>query len=304
MSPRVSIGMPVHNGEPYVAEAIGSILSQTFEDFELVISDNGSTDATEQICRDLAAADGRIRYHRCETNRGAAWNFNRVAQLACGELFKWAAHDDLCAPGLIRRCVDVLDTDRDVILCYTRVRMIDKDGRVIGDHEDQMTADGPQAHQRFAAILRDRMCYAVFGVVRRDVLMQTPLFGPYAHADGVLLARLALRGRFHQTDDYLFLSRRHPGQSAGMMRDKYMYTVWFDPTRSRQIVLPNWRINLEYARSVRAAPISAVDKLRCHMLVAREFVSDRRRLLRDVGMASRLIWRRLWGRPEPKHAAV
>ena len=95
--PRVSIGLPVYNGENYMAAAIDSLLAQTFTDFELIISDNASTDATEQICRDYAHRDGRIRYYREEVNRGAAWNFTHTFELARGEYFKWHAHDDLCA---------------------------------------------------------------------------------------------------------------------------------------------------------------------------------------------------------------
>ncbi|WP_081588053.1 glycosyltransferase family 2 protein [Gloeocapsa sp. PCC 7428] len=93
--PRISIGMPVYNGEPYLKDAINSILNQTFEDFELIISDNGSTDRTEEICRTIASQDQRVRYYRNEQNLGAGWNFNRVVDLATGEYFRWACHDDI-----------------------------------------------------------------------------------------------------------------------------------------------------------------------------------------------------------------
>ena len=96
--PRVSVGIPVFNGERFLAETIESILAQTFKDFEIVISDNASTDRTEEICRSYAARDPRIRYNRNDTNRGAAWNHNRVFELARGEYFKWQSHDDFCAP--------------------------------------------------------------------------------------------------------------------------------------------------------------------------------------------------------------
>src|ERR1051326_2036095 len=107
--PRVSIGLPVYNGQQFLEEAINSLLAQTYSDFELIISDNASTDATEQICRAHAAADPRIRYYRNDKNRGPVWNLNRVFELARGELFKWAAHDDVCAPTLVERCVEVLE---------------------------------------------------------------------------------------------------------------------------------------------------------------------------------------------------
>src|SRR5215207_1517689 len=107
--PRVSVGLPVYNGENYLAEAIDSVLAQTYQNFELIISDNASTDSTEEICRDYAARDRRIRYFREPQNRGAAWNFNHTFELARGEYFKWVAHDDVIGPQYLARTVDQLD---------------------------------------------------------------------------------------------------------------------------------------------------------------------------------------------------
>lgn len=92
--PVVSIGMPVYNGEKFIREALDSLLAQTFTDFELIISDNASTDATESICRDYAEEDSRIRYIRQQENLGALPNFQFVLNEAFGEYFMWAACDD------------------------------------------------------------------------------------------------------------------------------------------------------------------------------------------------------------------
>src|SRR3990172_5433048 len=126
--PVVSIGLPVYNGENYIEKAINSILSQTFKDFELIISDNASTDNTMDICKILSAKDRRIRYYRNEINRGAAWNFNRVFQLARGKYFQWACHDDVWIPTLLERYVEVLDQMPKVVLCYTKTTYIDEHG--------------------------------------------------------------------------------------------------------------------------------------------------------------------------------
>src|SRR5262245_44673342 len=108
---RVAIGMPVWNGEKCVAEAIESIRAHTFGDFQLLVSDNASTDATEEICRGYAARDGRIRYIRQDRNIGAAPNHNYVFRHSTGEYFKFAAHDDVLAPRFIEECIAVLDAD-------------------------------------------------------------------------------------------------------------------------------------------------------------------------------------------------
>lgn len=121
---RVSIGMPVYNGEPFLRETLDAILAQTFRDFELIISDNASTDATEQICREYAAQDKRISYSRNQQNIGASANFNRVFKLSSGEYFKWSAADDLHASDFLAKCVEILDRDRSVVLCHSQVQII------------------------------------------------------------------------------------------------------------------------------------------------------------------------------------
>ena len=116
--PKVSIGMPVLNGENYIEPAIRSILAQTYSDFELIISDNASQDRTEEICLYYAKKDRRIRYHRNDSNIGAARNFNRTVELAKGQYFKWAAHDDTLAPEYLEKCLEVLEQDESLILCF------------------------------------------------------------------------------------------------------------------------------------------------------------------------------------------
>jgi glycosyltransferase involved in cell wall biosynthesis len=123
---KVSIGLPVFNGENYLEAAVDSILAQTFKDFELIISDNASTDRTQEICQRYCGRDSRVRYFRSEQNHGAAWNFNRVFELASGEYFKWAAHDDMIAPDFLQKCVAVLDEDPTVVLCHSQVQFINE----------------------------------------------------------------------------------------------------------------------------------------------------------------------------------
>ena len=116
-TPRVSIGLPVYNGEKYLRAALDCILRQDYADFELVICDNASSDGTEAICREYAARDGRIRYTRNETNIGASGNYKRVFELARGEFFKWASHDDTFHPSLVRRCMEVFALRRKFSNC-------------------------------------------------------------------------------------------------------------------------------------------------------------------------------------------
>lgn len=122
---KVSIGMPVYNGEKYIREALDSLLAQTFTDFELIISDNASSDRTESICREYAERDARIIYFRQEKNIGAADNFQFVLDHAQSDLFMWAAHDDEWAENYLKDATDLLaDKDIDFVFPTFSVRSI------------------------------------------------------------------------------------------------------------------------------------------------------------------------------------
>lgn len=296
MKARVSIGLPVYNGENYLAQALDSLLAQTFEDFEIIISDNASTDHTEEIGRDYAAKDPRVRYSRNEQNIGAGPNFNRAFELATGAYFKWAAHDDLCAPEFLQRCVEVLDGDPSVVLCYSKIEIIDGQGESLPRPYDvKLRTDSPRPAVRYREIVRGatgHLCFEVFGLIRSASLAKTGLMGNFPHGDGVLLAQLALRGRFVEVPEALFFPRRHSEQSMSTMADRYMWVAWFDPSRKGKIVLPYWRMHWEYFKAVVRAVRPGMEQLRCYAHLARATVTVRRRLLRELGAAVSQLARR------------
>src|SRR6185436_6923974 len=107
--PRVSIGVPVYNGERYLAATLDSLLAQTFDNFEIIVSDNASSDRTAQLALEYAERDSRVRYTRNPRNLGAGANYRRAFQLSRGQYFRWSAADDISAPESLARCVEVLD---------------------------------------------------------------------------------------------------------------------------------------------------------------------------------------------------
>src|SRR4051794_21949091 len=127
-APRVSIGLPVFNGDDFLEQAIESLLGQTFTDFELLISDNASTDRTEEICRRFVARDPRVQYWRNPRNIGGMRNANLTFERARGEYFRWAAHDDICGPTMLERLVAELDTRPDVAVVFAAAVAIDVHG--------------------------------------------------------------------------------------------------------------------------------------------------------------------------------
>lgn len=285
-APRVSIGLPVYNGERYLAEAIDSLLAQTYDDFELIISDNASTDATEAICRGYCERDSRVTYTRNETNIGAAPNYNRVFELSRGEYFRWAAHDDVCKPEFVERCVQALDTDPSVVLASAKVQVIDENSNPLSQYDYELLADSPRAHERVRGQIRGHQCYEIFGLIRREALLKTNLIGDHFAGDAVLLIQLVLMGRFHEVDEPLFLSRSHSQQSEQFRRNLRAYAEWFQPAKAGAITFPYWRLLGEYRRAIRAADIASGERRRCYPHLARWALARWKHLTCDVGRAS------------------
>jgi glycosyltransferase involved in cell wall biosynthesis len=259
--PRVSIGLPVFNGERFLEETLNSLLEQTFTDLELIISDNASTDQTERICRAYAAKDRRIRYYRNEKNLGAAQNYNRVFALATGEYFKWAAADDLCAPDFLKRCVEILDREPQVAVSHSRTKIIDAHGRVINYDESRLHLQAPSPSKRFLQLMRSlRKCNTVFGLIRSSILKRTRLIGNFIASDSCLLAELALYGKFYEIPEYLFFRRDHAGASS-RNRGRDQQLEFFDPQLKGKLVLPKWRRIFENSASVYRAPIKLREKM-------------------------------------------
>jgi glycosyltransferase involved in cell wall biosynthesis len=284
-TPLVSVGLFVYNGERFIEETLQSILNQTFTDFELIISDNASTDRTGEIAEAYAKRDDRIRYYRSEKNMGAGWNARRVYELATGKYFRWAAVDDLLEPDLLQRCVEILESDPDCVVAHTRTKEVDENGTFIKNYVQPMKTDCDDPVARFRELLLSggHMCYQIYGVMRMSALRQLPPQGSYVNADGVLLARMSLLGRFHEVREYLFISRKHSGNSGVTLPvrvkqpRRFRLTSWYcsslppsewwDPTKSRALTFPELRLLLENFLSIFRAPLGAGQKLRCYFLL-------------------------------------
>ncbi|TAK02986.1 MAG: glycosyltransferase, partial [Candidatus Manganitrophaceae bacterium] len=289
----LSIGMPVYNGERFLREALDSILSQTFEDFELIISDNASTDGTEEICRAYAAKDNRIRYFRSERNLGAAWNFNRVFELSKGKYFKWAAHDDVYAPEFVGRCIEILDQHPSIILCFAaEAKIIDEQGREIKHYVDRIDIRSPRPYKRFLDLIDHlELCHPIFGVIRSDILKKTPLHGNYVASDVVLLAELALRGPFYGIREPLFYRRDHPNRAVRANPTDEEHAVWFDPRNKGKANFITWRFFSEFLSAFRRVPMGVYEKSCCYFYMVRWLRGNRRKMQNEVIAAAKGILR-------------
>lgn len=286
--PRLSIGMPVYNGDQFVAEALDSLLAQTFAEFELIISDNASTDRTSEICRSYASRDRRIRYSRNDVNIGPVKNFHRVFELADGVCFKWAHHDDRIAPDFLLKCMAVMESDPSIVICYPQALVIDENGKTVKQRQYGLDTSLIRPEDRFRGVLGiDLGSPPICGIMRTDILRKTPLLaGSYA-SDQVLLAELALWGRFHEVREPLLLHRDHPERSVFVSPTRHLLAVWFDPSRAGRIILPVWGIFFEYLSSIGRAPLSWRERLRCRVQMAKWARYRWRDMLEDLTIAAR-----------------
>lgn len=264
-SPRVSIGLPVYNGETYLGLAIDSILVQTFTDFELVICDNCSTDRTQEICERYAKQDERVRYYRNPKNLGAGPNYDRTFELSTGEYFKWMAHDDLIGPEFLEKCVAALDADPEAVLCHARVELIDAEGEVTASYDPGLSDSmSNRLSDRFSAVIIPvHMGTDFFGVIRRTALEGSPLHGKYPGSDQTLLAVLALRGRYLLIQEHLFQNRAHAARYSDGVSYKDR-AEWFAAENKNKTVYALWTQYREYCREVRRHQMSGGDRARCY----------------------------------------
>ena len=299
--PLLSIGLFVYNGERFISDAIESLLGQTFTDFELIISDNASTDRTGEICQRYVRQDRRVRYYRNHKNMGAGWNIRRVVELASGKYFKWAACDDRCEPQFLERSIAALEGDSSVVLAHSRTRVIAENGEFLEYYDWPMDTASRSPVNRFAEmLLNDHMCYQIFGVIRREALDRVPPQGSYVNSDGVLLAQLSFLGPFYEDPDFLFVSRRHSAQSSRTLpvrvkQRRFRLTnrygtlpcpEWWDPMQTKSFSFPEWRQLREYTVAATLAPISTVDRARALLLLPRWVVKHFRRMMKDLVIAA------------------
>ena len=290
--PRVTIGVPVFNGERFLIQTLDSIRAQTFSAWEMVVSDNASTDRTSEICRDYAARDPRIRYERNSHNIGATRNFNRTLELASAPLFKLANADDLCEPELLARCVDILDSHPEVVLCYARTVLIDESGQRLRPFDDRLDLRQPRATERFRLARQQiRLVNVLQGVMRTGALRRARGLGSFVGSDVVLVPVLALYGQFYEVPERLFYRRIHPGAFSSLKssegRQKFV-----DPEAKPSVTFEAWRHALEFVRGILRAPVSSGEKIRLLLSVFRTAIAARREFLHELVEGLSVVLRR------------
>lgn len=285
--PKVSVGMPAYNAERHLQGALDSILGQTFGDLELIISDNASTDSTEDICREYVSKDPRVRYHRHPKNLGASENYNTVFRRASGIYFKWASSNDLCDPEFLEACVQVLDHRPDVVLSYPRTRLLKGDSGQMEDYEDRLDLPHESPCSRFKAFWeRARLNNVMNGLIRVEPLHRTPLMAKYRDSDRVLMSELTLYGKFVEVPKFMFFRRMDPS-STMILRGAEGIHRHYDPEMRRRMLFQRWKFHRGCLSAVLRTPLPAAEKVCLSRFLWRRFYEDRGYLARELREAGR-----------------
>ena len=290
--PLVSVGMPVRNGGRWIRSTIETLLAQDHRDLELIISDNESTDATENVCREIAAADPRVRYYRNAHNLGVDANYNRVVELANGSYFKWASSNDLCSPQFLSACLGILERRPDVVLCYPRTQLIVDENGTLEPYVNRLNLEESSPCIRFRRCLNEmRLNNVLNGVIRTGVLRRTGLLRFHRGSDVVLVAELAVRGKLVEVPEYLFFRRMTPESSTKLKSESEVSEYYAPRSGGALLLFQTWKLAGSYLRAVRDAPVGLADKLCLYRHCARRVWWMRDALARDLWRSCRAMYR-------------
>jgi glycosyltransferase involved in cell wall biosynthesis len=286
--PVVSIGVPVYNGARHLAQALNALLGQTFSNFEIIISDNASTDDTQAICEQFVNADQRIRYLRQPRNIGAPRNWSLIVHEARGQYFKWASANDYCCERFVEKCLEALENDPRVVLSFGRTCLVEEQTGVTTEYAEDVEALDDRPSDRFRRICRSlRLNNAQSGLIRLDMLRQTGLDRAYQGGDIVLMAELALRGHFKRIPDVV-LFRRIGTTSLSARLSAAELGYFIDPNAAgaegRSV---GWKRHMDQFGAILHAPIGMIERLACMRIAAQDAYWDRSRLASEISLLVR-----------------
>lgn len=299
----MTIGIPVYQGANYLDETIEAVRAQDYDDLEIVVSDNASTDETAEIISRHASADSRIVHLTQVKNVGAAENYNVVFREATGDLFGWNAHDDFHTKGFLTEAVAIMEAQPEVSVAVAPLFKIDEVGEIVGsiDLPADLQSDSPA--RRFRAAARTHPVLTVFGIFRTSQLSSTSLHGHYTGSDRNLVAEMMLHGKVGVAADSRLYLREHaersvraPNKGPGSGSLRHAREAWFAPERAGKIVFPTWRRFGGYLRAIMRAPISNQQRVECAVNLVAHLGDDgfkfAKYLLMDLAIAVATVTRR------------
>ena len=256
MDVQLTVGVPVYNGERFLAQCLDSLLSQTYGRFVLLISDNASTDGTQEICQRYLKRDPRVRYHRNPSNIGMYGNFNRLLGLVRTPYVKLANADDFWAPTMLADAMQHLQDDPSLVLCYPRAVLVDEEGREIRRYDKPLHVMDDDPGVRFRRVLTELgLVNQLMGVIRTDpVRSMLPLMN-HTLADRVFLAELSLHGKIMEHPEFQYFRRFHEESSSWNRASESHQLRRVFRAGTRRVHLATWKYHAGLVRRVLRSPL-------------------------------------------------
>ncbi len=260
-APLVSICMPIFNEEKYLEQALESLLAQNFKDFELIISDNASTDRTPEICKLYLEKDNRIKYYRNERNIYALANFIKIMQYVKTPYFMFAGGHDLWSDNYIRSCLEIMEKDLSVVIATPRTVWIDENNKELDIKDSFIDTRGCGNVSRLILSLKENH-HAIYGVIRSDALKKISWPRPqYIGTFLVMLGGLSLVGAFaHVLEATWYRRKAREDETTDQRLERYQRTL-LPSGKYAKAKLSHWRIPYEYLIVIRRSPIPFKEKI-------------------------------------------
>lgn len=255
--PLVSIGIPVYNEAKFLKQSLLTLLAQDYERIEFILSDNASTDGTQEICNDIAKTDPRVRVLYASINEGSTANFQRCLDAARGELFMWAGGHDLWSPNLVSQCIEVLNDLPNAVIAVPESQWIDASSQPYGDRAGILDTRGMDPLARIFSLLWANM-HPMYGLMRTAALRATGPIPNYSAADLILLTKMILQGDFVPAPNALWSRRQTRNSENYADRQRRYYSNEFG---IRKRLLPMVRLPCELLRAVWSSKLAILDKI-------------------------------------------
>ena len=258
INPKLSIGLPVYNGEEFLEKKLESILSQTFSDYELIISDNNSTDSTNKICEQFLKKDKRIKYFRQKQNMGANWNFNFVLSEAIAPFFLWVGVNDKISNKFLEKNMNILENDQKIVGSISKIKPLKIFGnksketkidsffqKIIKKSRSIKTIDSLPIfgtyEEKIRFYLKNSTCQLIYGIFRIDKLKESIVQNSFIGNDWATMIKILKFGNFHIVEEDIMyehleglsskgitsISKLYGHKNLNLIFPWYQFTKWY-----------------------------------------------------------------------------